>query len=378
MKKWLRTAAAVLLCLTAVTVSVPAAQDTTVFFMAVNENLLSLDSATMPVVVGGVQYVPYTMFSIASTGVNLNVYASYSSVKKQVLVYSTRKQLIFDLETWETYEPGGKTYSEKAIVRNSTVYIPLDRVCTLFSDEISYTVSSTAYGKLVRVRGRSSVLDDIQFINAADSMMRDYLALYQASLPTESPAVPTAPAQSLGSGAAAYLGFSLTGEALDSTLDALEQVDCQGVFFFTAEQLAQWDDLVRQLLGRGHFIGLRVSAGPERETSDVLAELERGRETLSLAAHCMSVTVLAEGADGDMTARLEEAGYVCWRTTADGRELEGSGSSRAKALMRKMTGGGKARNYVLLDERAGSVLEDLLRAVLQEEYQLRPPVAPEL
>ena len=378
-KKWLRTAAAVVLCLLTLTTTVPAAQDTSVYFMAVNDKLLNLESATMPIMVSGTLYVPYTMFSIDATGVNLGVYAMYSSVKGQVLVYSTSRQLLFDLESWETYEPGGRSYGERAVIRNSMVYLPIARVCDVFKSNISYTVNVTDYGRLIRVTNGSQVLTDAQVINAADNMMRSSLNRYLAANPVVTPSGPSGPTPSLGSGAATYLGFVLTEEvSLADTLDALEQLECQGLFFFTGEQLTRQDDLVRELIGRGHFVGLRTAVQEGTELSAVLEELGKAQKLLTAAAHCKALVVLAEGADEAMAEQLEGAGYVCWQTIADGRALEGTAYSRANELMGEMTGGEDACNYLLLDDRAGDVLSGMLDDIRQEEYHFRSPVAPEL
>lgn len=384
MKKWLRTAVAVVLCVLTLAMPAPAAQDGDIYFMSVNDKLLGLESSTMPIRVGGTLYVPYTMFSIDATGVNLGVYAMYSSVKNQVLVYSTSKQLLFDLQNWVTYEPSGKTYGERVVVRNSTMYLPIARVCDVFKDNISYTVSDTEYGRLIRVTNGSQVLTDAQFINAADNMMRSALNEYLAANPVVEPSgtpttTPSVPPPSLGSGAATYLGFVLTEETSPAdTLDALEDSGCQAVFFFSGEQLARRDDLIRELIGRGHFIGVRVLVEEDMELAAVLDELSRAQDSLTAIAHCKALVVLAEGAEEAMADSLEEAGYVCWQTTVDGREGEGKASGRAGDLMSGMTGGEDARNYLLLDDRAGSLLGDILNEIRREEYQFRAPVASEL
>ena len=378
MKKIVSLLLAAVLCVCLLTAAVPASQGSTVYFMVVNEKLLDLERSTMPIMVNGTLYVPYTMFSIDATGVNLDVYATYSSVKNQVLVYSTSKQLIFDISSGDTYEPGGKTYSERAMVRNSTAYVPIGRVCDVFKGEISYTVSSTEYGRLIRLTNRSKVLTDAQYINAADNMLRSSLNRYREANPA-TPSGPSAPVQSLGSGAAVYLGFTLSEELSPAyMLDALERQDISALVFMTAEQLETEDDLVRELVGRGHFVGLRVEGTEEREVSAVLDELRLGQRLLTAAAHYKALVVLAEGADEAMTEAVEAAGYVCWQTTADGRALDGTAYSRAVELMKEMDGCEEARNCLLLDSRNGDMLASLLEFIYEEEYHFRAPVAPEL
>lgn len=381
MKKLFKAAAALALCALVMLAAMPKAQGATVYFMAVNDRLLDLSASTMPATVGGVLYVPYTMLSTSTTGVNLGVYAVYSSVKNNVLVYSSRNQLIFDLQADQTYDLNGQTYEERAIVLNSTVYLPIARVCSVFS-EIDWSLSSTDYGYLVRVRSSSAVLEDSAFISAAARMMESALTRYQQENPvaaaTESPAAPSpSPSASVsGADASVYLAFTQTeGGLLETVLDALAAQDCRGLFFLTAEQLEQQDDLVRRLIGSGHFVGLCLTAQTGEEA---LEELERGRALLSAIAHCRLAVALAEGLDEDGLAQVEETGCVCWQTTTDGRDLEGTASARAGVLTQQLANGESARNYLLLDDQAGSTLAALLSLLKQADYQLQAPLATEL
>lgn len=375
MKKILRRTAAALMCLLVLFAAAPAAQGASVYFMAVNDTLLELSDANMPTTVGGVLYVPYTMLASNVTGVNLGVYATYSSVKNRVLVHSNRKQLIFDLQEDLTYDMDGRSYTERAIVRNSTVYIPIARVCDVFR-EINYSLNSTEFGYLVRIKNAAVVLGDDAFINAAANMMSSSLVRYQQEHPDPGSVPRPTPVPGVGSGAGVYLAFTLTEDGtLDSVLSALAEEGGTGMFFLTGEQLLRQDDLVRELVGRGHFIGLRVLARTGQEAEQELEQMER---LLALAAHCRADVVLTEELDEEGAARLEQAGYLCWRTTADGRGQEGSGYARASALMRQMTGGEEARNYLLLDDLAGDTLAAVLSYFGREDYQLRAPVAPEL
>lgn len=378
-KKLLKTASALALCAVILLTAMPTAHGATIYFMAANDTLLELNASNMPAVVGGVLYVPYTMLSASATGVNLGVYASYSSMKGTVLVYSNRKQLFFDLQNDLTYDLDGQYYDERAIVRNSTIYLPIARVCSVFSDKLSYSICATKYGYLVRVCNSSAVLGDTDFISATDSMMRAALTRYQQENPESAgpEASPVASSPNIsGSGAGVYLAFVQTENGtLNSVVDALTAQDCQGLFFLTADQLAQQDDLVRQLVGSGQFVGFRSSAQSGQE---VLEELEQAKELLSAIAHCRLAVVLAEELDEAGIEQVEQAGYVCWQTTTDGRDLEEGSYSQISALIRRLTDGEEGRNYLLLDDQAGSALTRMLSGLDQADYQFRAPVATEL
>ena len=376
-------AALVLCALVALTAAAPARGAGPVYFMAVNDQLLELSDATMPAILEGVLYVPYTMLSTNSTGVNLGVYATYSAAAGRVLVFSNRKQLIFDLQSNLTYDMNGRYYSERAILRNSTVYLPIARVCSVFQENIYYSLSRVSYGYLVRVRNGSAVLGDEAFIDAADSNMRSELRRYEASSPDQEPDVsptPTPPPVS-GNQAGVYLAFTLWDGAetqpatVSQLLAGLSSQNGHGLFFLTAEQLAREDDLVRRLLGSGHLVGLRVTSG---SAAGALEELEQGAATLAAAAHCRLNLVLAEGLSGGEREELEQAGYVCWTTSVDGRSLTGSGASRAAALIGRMDREEMARNYLLLDNGAGETLTTVLSVLAQRGFQFRTPVASQL
>ena len=96
---------------------------------------------------------------------------------------------------------------------------------------------------------------------------------------------------------------------------------------------------------------------------------------MAAVAHCRLGLVLAEGLDEDETAEVERAGYVCWQTTVDGRELTGSGTSRASALMGRLVRDEGARNYLLLDEGAGETLSTVLSVLERSDLRVGTPLA---
>lgn len=396
-------AAAVVLVLILGLTLVPApARGGTVYFMAVNDVPLELSASNMPFVSGGVLYVPYIMFTSNYTGVSLGVYAVYNSSKGRAMVYSNRKQLIFDLQENQTYDMDGNVYPEQAMRRDSMVYLPIARVCAVFSDLIRYSRCNTPYGQLVRLKNDSVVLGDEAFVAAADKTMSRSLERYLESLPSptpskQPPAQPSAapshgvsvpepsptPSESplpTGDGAGVYLGFTLDGDVaewtagVEDTLAALANQGCAGVFFLTPEQLERQDDLVRRLLGVGHLVGVKISGG-DAETA--LADWGRAEATLAVAARCRPAAALCLGLDESVLQDLRESGVVCWRSGVDGRELKGSAVNRVSALLGQLARGERAKNFLLLDG-TGEGLDGMLSGLVKAEFQLRTPVPTEL
>lgn len=389
MSKRLKRLTAAALCVLTLALATPTAHGSTVYFMAVNDTPLELSASNMPTVSRGVLYVPLNMFSTDFTGVNLGVYALYNSAQGRALVYSKRRQLIFDIQNNTTYDVDGNTYRERAMIRNSTVYLPIDLVCSMFSDIIWYTRNFTQYGQLIRLKNSSVVLGDAAYISAASNRMRDSLNSYLESLPSQaqpsaspSPPEPSESPQVSGGAAGVYLAFTLPAagqedrsSALGQTLDALDALDCRGLFFLTADEILEQDDLVRRLVGSGHLVGVRFTAGSGDEA---LSELEDARRNLARTARCRAAVALAEALDEDALGQLKEAGLVFWQTTADARRLRGDGAARAAALLPGFSVGRAERNRLLLDAGAGSTLSSLLSAITAADFELRTPVPTEL
>lgn len=371
-KGFLRAACAALCTVLLVCSALPRAQGATVYFMAVNDTLMELSADTMPATVNRTLYVPYTMLSARLSGVNLGVYASCNSAKSQALVYSSEKQLIFEINGRKTYDGTGKTYTERAIMRNSMVYLPIALVCQVF-EELEYTLSSTDYGYLVRVTNSSAVLEDDAFINAAANMMSGALTRYRQENPEADSPTGTRPG-GIGSGAAVYPAFLQEEEKARAVADVLDGLGLQGLFLFTPEQLRQ-GAAVRRLIGTGHLLGLCLDGENQQERR---AQLEEGRSILASVAHCrLSIVYVEQPEEGELEA-LSAEGVVCWSTTVDAREAEGSASRRAQALMRQMKSGKDERNYLLFSDRVWEDLNDILSAISREGYQFRTPVATRL
>ncbi len=377
MGTWLKRGLCLLLCAAALVLCVSASPNSGLYFMAVNDTPLEISASNMPTRVGGVLYVPYQMFSATATGVNLGVYASYNSSRGQVLVYSSQKQLIFDLTENTAYDMDGNSYASRGMLRGSTAYLPIAQVCTVFSDTIWYSVSATPYGQLVRLKNSSAVLDDQSFIAAADSRLRSMYNSYLAENPPAVTAGPTpTPTPGLsGRGAEVYLAFTLEdgGEeaSLGEMLDALERLDAQGIFFLTPAELLERDDLVRRLIGQGHLVGARLAAG---DVGEALEQLDGARSALRAVAKCRLCAVLCEGLKEDAPEEIRGEGVACWTTSVDGRDLRGSAGERADALLPRLAPGESAKNHLLLDAAAGSTLRALLEAVTEADFQLRAPV----
>lgn len=283
----------------------------TVYFTAANDSLLPLTSSTMPTWVDGQIYVPYTVFNTASTGINLGVNSAYNRTSATVTVYSQGKSLLFDLEAGNSTDQRTQTvYSYRGVIRNGIPYLPVVGVGNFFGLTHSYT--NTEYGYLLRIKGKGSVLADSRFIDAASSLMSSQLRNYQQG---ETPATttPVAPApnetpqeETITPISTPFaLGVTVGGEG-SSLLPILEEHNIKGVFFFTVQQLKDQGDLLRQLIGTGHAVGVEVTA-----TTLPQAQEELDIAHTLLAQQTYTTTAMIQ-APSSLWQPLQEEGYHCW------------------------------------------------------------------
>ena len=382
MKRKLTAAVCAALLLAAALVlslSAAAAEDK-VYFMAVNETVLDLSDDTMPRVVGGVLYVPYTLFDPNTAGAGLGVFSSYNRTTGKVVIYSRSTSLTFDLNA-ETSTAQGVVYREKAIIRNSMVFVPVDTVCQYFG--LSWSLLTVEYGYVVRVKSGAVVLDDRGFTEAAYFAVRArYNSYIQSKTPPDPSAdapetVPDPPAEGTGGdmeGARVWLAFRMEdGGGMDELLEHMERRGVYAVFFCRPDEMSDRDDDIRALTAAGHRIGLLLDA----DTLDGQREqAEQGRSLLAHIARVETALCLSEGlADADRVALSRELSL--WDTTLDatsaGRNQWQQSAAVTGAVRRDR------RYFVLMDDTDQSA--QALRAILSEltgegcEFRLADEVA---
>ena len=254
MKKVIHRLLAVLLCAVLLGgLLATASGSSNVYLMAVNDTVVEMTAENMPIMVGGTLYVPYTLLSSKYSGINLGVNAQYSTTRRTVLVSSGREGVIFDPQANTSYDLDQNPLSGRAVVRNSMVYLPIAWVCEYFGS-ITYSTIKTEYGTLVRVTNDAVVLSDIDFADAASSMLRANYQKYLNSVQNSNNSQGGNNPDSSGreeTGPVVYLAFHVGAET-EMIAQLLENHVQRGLFLFTAEQMAEQDELVRRLVGAGH------------------------------------------------------------------------------------------------------------------------------
>ncbi|MBO4331112.1 MAG: polysaccharide deacetylase family protein [Oscillospiraceae bacterium] len=304
---------AVIIAASAVTLSSAAEND--IYFTAVNNTLLELTAATMPVKYKSTLYVPWSVFSSKE----LETSAMYSRGSQTVVVSDKDKTLYFDMSAGTAYDENDRSYSFTAIYTNDTAYLPAYHVAVFFG--INYSYIRSEQGHIIRLC-RDGYLSDADFAFGAETLMQTRLSSYKASAaaaetpsptfvptaaPTPTPVYSEPPQQEQpGADVTVYLAYLGINENSGAVLDTLSAYRCKACFFVTRSQIVEYADTVRRLIAEGHSVGVLFNEDPEtefKETSDALRSAAACRPFLAAS----SLPLTADKADV-----FGEGGPVVW------------------------------------------------------------------
>lgn len=326
-----------------------------VYFTAVNEQVLELNSETMPFWSGGVLYVSSRLFEGTDLGVNF----ARNSGAGLAMLYTPRIDLRFDLEGQLTYDKEGKSYSGHAIERGGIVFFPLGLVCDFFG--LNWTYNRTETVPLIRVTSSNAILSTAAFMDAAAWKMSTMYAEYEKAITEEPeptlpelpsrpsrPNVPSTPQDEdppvqAEEGQKVYL--VIEGGSVEDTKRVMPALGgAQATFLLRLEQMED-GDLVRGLVSGGHGVGLLASG------DDLAEEISRARELVWEAA-CSWLELVGCGEGEGNEAVLEETGCVKVYGTLDRRE-QGLRNSRAADSLLRSIGRHRGDVAVYLGEAGG-------------------------
>ena len=332
-----RKLAALLLCLLLVfqmsAVSSEAAG--TVYFTAVNKNVLSLSDATMPFWSGGYLYVPSTIF----TGVGRDLGVSYypNIAKQTVLLYvddTIYSSLVFDLNKDYAIDNEGNMYFQKPIQRGGVIFLPISLIARCFG--LLYSTVEVDRGYLVWVRNPDMDMEERYFADAARSRMDYEYSQYLRNQGTAAEeTVPEQSEPSVVTGQRIYLSMEAAESvAVSSLLDTLDRYDAQAAFYCTAGFLEEAGDLLRRMSAAGQAIGLIADAADDRPVTE---QLEAGNRLLSQAASVKTRLAWIRNATAEAVAEAEAAGFCCLTPDLDRSAYPLSSTGAADTLFQRVT-----------------------------------------
>lgn len=308
--------------------SAPAAAADTVYFTAINENVLELTDATMPFWSGGYLYMPSSVVDKLDLGLSPNL------LKGKLILYAMKDRgqyLIFDITNGTVTDGQNNGYYPGAVQRNGAVFLPVSVVAKFFA--LSYSNIQVNHGYLVWVRDGRMSLTDAQFADAATYNLENRYSNYTKSR-TPAAEVPTSPPQTpdvTSNGQYVYLCVAAPETAAaESLLEELSRYGSQATFYFTPEQMEGNDDLLRRMAATGQAVGILADAG--RTDLTVLEQIALGNAHLSRAVCGKTRLVQLKNAKETTAAQVTAEGY-CLLTPGMDREKYGLQSAAAATTL---------------------------------------------
>ena len=273
---------------------IPILAENDVYFTAINNTLLELDDATMPVKLKGTYYLPSSVFNSSELG----IYCVYFKSKQLVMLSNLTHTLYFDMSAGNSYDDLDEVYPYAAIYQNNTAYLPADFTAVFFDCECSCIKSD--YAPIIRL-SKGDVLSETAFLRGASALMAARLAQYrsaketlppaqsptptasEAPRPTETPR-PTESPRPDRSSVEVYLAFLGLGEDSEACAELLCGRGYTPCFFVRAEEIRQQPDLIRKLIGLGCGIGFLFERDLEKEYREAAPLLREAARTVTFLA----------------------------------------------------------------------------------------------
>jgi hypothetical protein len=333
----------------------------TVYFSAINNTVLPLSDATMPVYIGGQLYLPYSFFSSDELGVFSN-----SGTDKAIVYASSQKKLTFLVNTGEVFDQDGFQHERYSAKRyNGIIYVPVELICDFFGLASSDIPAEPA--NIIRVRTLSNSINDKTFPHV-ESIRNQLQAVYEkyTGIPSVSaPPSPSVSAEPTYRDVSVYLSFfQLSGGKFKGILNTLSLTSYKACFFVSADEVKENADLLRRANGKGHMIGIRLIDG----TYD---EYQFASALLFEAAQVRTVLVASLGDSAQAAEDMAKAeNLVFWQPT---RSYGADAKLSAAGLTDKLSklGGTRESLFFGCGDKTAAVLPAFLSYLTENEYNVR-------
>lgn len=306
-----------------------------VIFTAINDTFLrGLSPSTMPTVVSGQAYVPYTTFTAAP---NPGLIGKYDGVNNQLVLYNINRILTFDMANAITRDEQGTVYSAGAIRHNGTYYVPARVVCEAFGFRYSF-IPGNLLGPIVRINTDGSGLSDDYLVSRGFSVMRTIHDQYQRDYGSpaadpepqpggnppepeqpQQPERPEDPEEDPLAGKVVYL--AIVGDLNEYTsqmLDTLAANRYPAAFFVTPRAQGENADYLLRAAASGHVIGVNLyGEGTVFEsTEQLLRQAQDTQQVIRAVTKSRARALMVPGGSASLTQQqrdaLIQAGYRLW------------------------------------------------------------------
>ncbi len=249
-------------------------------FIAINDKLLNLD--TTPYFYGSA-FVPYDVFTeFNSDNIGFQVNTTFFQSDNTISLYTSDKQLYYNMNTGAVYDHNDTNYYTPAVIRNGELYVSVQFVSNFFG--LNWTqIKGDDYGDVLRITDGNHYLSDGEFLAAAESLMKSRYEAYMGTqststpeiLPTPSPSPSPEPDEDEDEGIGGIIYLSFEGLPSHSILRTLENYSARATFYLSADDISQNPDIVREIYGKGHALGVYCSENAQEDfltTSEIMYE----------------------------------------------------------------------------------------------------------
>lgn len=331
-------------CLIALTVCLyggfASAGDSSIILTVVNDSLLDLSSATMPVQRYGEWYVPYKVFADGSTTRSaLGLIAAYNSSQQNMLVYDADgRSLNFQVSVGFVTDENGTYYSQPAYQINGTIYLPVKTVCNKFNFSYSYISSTYNYLRIVSSAKISNSLFAVAAQELAGKMINTYKNNESSSSYSENTSSipvlikpPSSSHKSAGSqnnlseeiinpSTLSLIFCGSPSSSASSIVDSLSQYNIQASFFVDDHTILTEDTLIRKILAADHTIGIDIPESALSSADSLTSYLTQSNQDLFFITGITTRLCYISGSskgklDNKLLKALSDAGYRLWDYT---------------------------------------------------------------
>jgi len=235
-------------------------------FTVLGDRLLPLEKATLPALFGTTLYVPGKHFEY------FDITISYVSSTDNYSLQKGNRRLNFYLSRGSGFDQDGKKLDYGAETVSGVVFLPIDVVCDHFGLK-NYRIPHYP-ASILRITDNNTMVSDEMFLNLYSGVMNEDWARYAGSAATPTP-LPPPPEPSANATpnplpsyerTTLYLSFwGIERNAAREALGTLSRSALKACFYFSADEIRDYPDLVREIAGKGHSVGIRLTSGEYEE-----------------------------------------------------------------------------------------------------------------